>query len=112
MRLISTTARTDALPRRWPSVRLLPLSLAQRPLPSMMMATCLGNRLLSRPLRFILGGGDWAGRAKASDLHNLVLFGLQHLVYPDDELIGDLLDSLLALFKIVCGNLLFLFQLL
>src|SRR5438132_7668559 len=53
LRLISTIARTDVLPRRCPSMRLLPRNLAQRPLPSIMMATCLGKRLLSRPSKFM-----------------------------------------------------------
>ena len=37
------TARTDSAPRRWPSTRGSPRSLAQRPFPSMMMATCAGR---------------------------------------------------------------------
>jgi hypothetical protein len=42
--------RTDSAPARWPSIRLRFLSLAQRPLPSIMMARCRGrlsNLLLS-----------------------------------------------------------------
>jgi hypothetical protein len=37
-----TTSRTDSAPARWPWTRTMFLALAQRPLPSMMMAMCLG----------------------------------------------------------------------
>ena len=35
----STTLRTARAPRRWPAARGRPRAVAQRPLPSMMMAT-------------------------------------------------------------------------
>src|ERR1043166_5911346 len=37
-----TTRRNAATPRRWPSARGRPRAAAQRPLPSMMIATCNG----------------------------------------------------------------------
>ena len=41
---VSTTSRTEAMPARCPSTRRLWRSFAQRPLPSMMMATWRGRR--------------------------------------------------------------------
>src|SRR5665647_83007 len=38
----STTERTASTPSRWPKIRSNPCCSAQRPLPSMMMATCFG----------------------------------------------------------------------
>ena len=37
-----TTRRNASTPRRWPSARGKPRAAAQRPLPSMMIATCNG----------------------------------------------------------------------
>jgi hypothetical protein len=41
-----TVLRSASTPRRWPSTRGRPRAAAQRPLPSMMMATCRG---MSKP---------------------------------------------------------------
>src|SRR5881394_49637 len=38
--LASTTRRTASMPARWPAPRARPRRVAQRPLPSMMIATC------------------------------------------------------------------------
>ena len=42
-RAARTTSCTAFAPRRWPSMRGIPLSLAHRPFPSMIMATWRGN---------------------------------------------------------------------
>src|SRR5262245_30970567 len=42
----STTRRTASAPARWPAVRASPRRIAQRPLPSMMSATCSGASAL------------------------------------------------------------------
>jgi hypothetical protein len=42
----STMRRTEAIPARCPATRRRPLRAAQRPLPSMMMATCWGRAKL------------------------------------------------------------------
>src|ERR1051325_5714431 len=99
LRLISTTARTDPVPRRCPSVRLLPRSFAQRPLPSMITATWRGSRLSSRPRRFMLRGGYarrsvTGGKDSASDFHDLVFFSLEDLIDFVDELFGHLFDAI------------------
>ena len=39
----ATTSSSAASPALWPSMRVRPLPLAQRPLPSMTMATCSGT---------------------------------------------------------------------
>src|SRR5262249_51955446 len=87
-RLVSTTARTESLPRWWPSMRLRPRCNAQRPLPSMMMATWRGRRSRSRPGVPVL--------ATRSDLHDLVFFGLENLIDAFDVLLGGLLRFFLA----------------
>src|SRR5271163_2698232 len=46
---ISTVARTAFAPSMWPAVRGSPRSVAQRPFPSMMIATCMGR--LNSPRR-------------------------------------------------------------
>src|SRR6202043_638398 len=42
-----TARRRASTPRRWPSTRGRPRAAAQRPLPSMMIATCMGPSLRS-----------------------------------------------------------------
>src|SRR5215469_5266780 len=44
--------RADSAPCRWPSMRGRPRCFAQRPLPSMMMATCFGREALASTLRW------------------------------------------------------------
>src|ERR1700693_5544249 len=44
-----TTRRSASTPRRWPSARGRPRAAAQRPLPSMMTATCEGPSVRSDP---------------------------------------------------------------
>src|SRR5262245_54793174 len=49
------TSRTESAPLRWPSIRGRPRRLAQRPLPSMMMATCRGRSSASDEGKDIFG---------------------------------------------------------
>ena len=58
----STTRRTAATPARWPATRGKPRRVAQRPLPSMMMATCNPSRGSSASFllyRALLYAGSW-----------------------------------------------------
>src|SRR6187431_2351018 len=55
----ATTSSRAASPLVWPSVRASPRSLAQRPLPSMTIATCLGTAPLGR--RGGTAPDGWAG---------------------------------------------------
>ena len=45
-------SRRRSVPARWPAARGYPLRWAQRPLPSMMMATCRGRCSRARPIFF------------------------------------------------------------
>src|SRR6266516_563583 len=53
---VRTTARTDSAPLRWPSTRGRLRCFAQRPFPSMMIATCVGKEAFAAALRWIWGG--------------------------------------------------------
>src|SRR5450759_3608167 len=53
---VSTVARTESIPARWPSTRGRRRCRAQRPLPSMMTATCRGRRPRSRASRSARSG--------------------------------------------------------
>src|SRR5512147_105432 len=86
---LRTTARAASRPSRWPSIRERPRLSAQRPLPSMMMATWRGmNSGRSRrsctmaPLR------------SSSNLEDLVFLLLDQVVDLLDELVGERLDLL------------------
>src|SRR5262249_46303030 len=92
-RAVSTTARTEPLPRRWPSIRDIPRRCAQRPLPSMMTATWRGQPARAGP------EGSTAGTT--AHLHDLVFFGLQHLVQALGVLLGELLGLLLPAAQLV-----------
>src|SRR5215470_2856014 len=99
-RLVSTTARTESLPRLWPSRRDRPRCSAQRPLPSMITATCRGRRVVSKTGAF--------KTATESHLHDLVFFDLELFVELFDVVLGEVLDLLLRLVQLVLGDLLVL----
>src|ERR1700726_4873675 len=106
-RAASTTARTESLPRRWPSGRESPRWRAHRPFPSITIATWRGSRSGSSDRAGnSLSGSDEAmnrgsrrgipprgGRlARGSDLHYLGFLGRQHFVDLLDVFGGMLLD--------------------
>src|SRR5690606_13707047 len=123
---------TARAPARWPMTRGRPRRAAQRPLPSMMMATCRGRARASGPGGCRSGaawsGGAWSsvngvaswgfgratGRAQdhrprvtdhvPSDRHQLRFLGLDHLVDVLDRLVGQLLDVVLAAAQVVLGE--------
>src|SRR5215831_10666905 len=82
-----TVRRNASTPRRWPSPRGKPRSAAQRPLPSMMMATWRGGSTPSLPSPTCgegEGGGGAAacvtlGEAEASGILCLRLFAVHEL---------------------------------
>src|SRR3954462_4514804 len=82
----STASRSRALtvsaPAWWPSATVLPCCCAQRPLPSVMIAT-------------------WRAGTPASDFEDLGLFGLQRAVDLADLLVGQLLQRLLGAVLVV-----------
>src|ERR1700704_675745 len=81
-----TTRRNASTPRRWPSARGKPRAAAQRPFPSMIIATCKGPSVRSGPSvagaaafdidqSLTLDGEDFLflGRKQLIDLGNLVI---------------------------------------
>ena len=55
---LSTMSRTESMPARWPSTRGRCRCAAQRPLPSMITATCCGQ-----PVEVHLPGQRFFGRS-------------------------------------------------
>src|SRR4051812_8689374 len=103
-RLVSTTARTESLPRLCPSLRLRPRRWAQRPLPSMMMATWRGSRSLSMTMltRFLL----YTTARLTSHRHELIFFALEDFVELVDIFVGSFLYPVLRSTNLIFGNLL------
>src|SRR5437867_11894077 len=99
----STTSRTAFMPARCPSGRGRCRSRAQRPLPSMMMATWRGTAPPSR---------IFARRSSlTSDLHDLRLFGLHQLIHELQVVVVQLLRVLLGVLLVVRGDVLGLLDL-
>src|ERR1700686_3217763 len=94
------TMRTGLIPELWPAPRSRPRPSAQRPLPSMTMATWCGS--------------EPAGSGPFLTLHlqDLFLLRRQLLIDLADVPVGQLLDVILSLALIVLGDLLLLEQLL
>src|SRR3990172_4947317 len=100
-----TMPRTASTPRWCPAKRGSPRCRAQRPLPSMMIATCCGTS----PLAGIACVELACVMARASYRHQLRFLLLQQLVDAGDVLVGELLDLVLGPALVVLGDL-FLFQ--
>src|SRR3984893_5380142 len=110
-----TTRRRASTPRRWPSTRGRPRAAAQRPLPSMMMATCNGPSVRSGP--------SLAGAA-AFDINqsltitaslngeDFLFLGREQLIDLGDHPVGCLLHVVGETLLIVLGNLVVLLELL
>src|SRR5258708_15132917 len=104
-----TTRRSASTPRRWPSARGKPRAAAQRPLPSMMIATCKGGSVRS--------GTSVAG-AEALDIdqslngEDFFFLGRKQLIDFGDRPVGRLLYVIGQTFLIVLGNLVVLLKLL
>src|SRR3989442_10911574 len=94
----STTSRTAFMPARCPSGRGRCRSRAQRPLPSMMMATWRGTAPPSR---------IFARRSSlTSDLHDLRLFGFDQLFHELHMVVVELLRLFLGVLLVVLGDVL------
>src|SRR5487761_2181838 len=98
----STTSRPDCMPARCPNVRGMTRSRAQRPLPSMMTATCRGIRPCSR-MRPSSSSLVRSGTAPSlsSDFHDLGFLRLDQLVNVVDVVVMKLLDILLGVLHLV-----------
>src|SRR3972149_4160210 len=95
-----TTSRTISTPRLCPAARGSMRCLAQRPLPSMMIAIWRGTAFTCGIARVELGKEGinvsvWV--APGSDRHQVGLFG-------GDQFVGELLDFVLRAALIVLGN--------
>src|SRR5215813_5037121 len=107
-----TTRRSASAPSRWPMVRGSPRAFAQRPLPSMMMATWRGvtppsaaSAALPTLTAVVVG---WL----TSDLHDLFFFGGERVVDLLHVAVGQLLHLVVQFAVLVLGNLAVLFLLL
>src|SRR5690348_7797046 len=92
----STVRRTARVPARCPSAIGTPCSRAQRPLPSMMIATARGRSSSPSSGCAVSLTTRGSGAPSASDLHDLGLFVLQQLVDRLRVRVGELLHFLLG----------------
>src|SRR5690606_34881490 len=92
----STVARTASTPFACPATRGSRRCVAQRPLPSMMIATCRGtSRGRGTVIVVLVTGIIEAQRPPGdtfSDGHDLPLLHVEHAIDLDDEAVGELLD--------------------
>src|SRR5439155_2750589 len=105
-----TVRRSASTPRRCPSLRGRPRAEAQRPLPSMMMATCRGTTNPSIPALGSGCGFDMIPRP--SHRKDFLFLGHEHAVDLEDRLVGRLLHLLGGALAVVLADLVILFQLL
>src|SRR5262245_20326448 len=96
-------------PRRCPPPRGRPRAAAQRPLPSMMMATCRGTAI---PPIWAVRSGSVFDILIASHREDFPFLCSQHLVDLGDGFVGGLLHLLGRSFALVLADLVVLFQLL
>src|SRR5918995_1989551 len=87
---VRTASRTASTPLRCPIVRGSPRELAQRPLPSMMMATCVGTFLING---FDISSPKNRDSKKGSlDLHDFLFLVGEQAVDVGNHLVGHFLD--------------------
>src|SRR2546430_7415041 len=92
-------------PRRWPSARGRPRAAAQRPFPSMMIATCNGASVLSGPS--VAGAAAFGIGQSEGGLNgeNFSFFGRQQVIDFRNGCVGSLLHVGGQTLLIVLGNL-------
>src|SRR6516165_270147 len=105
-----TVRRSASTPRRCPSPRGSPRAAAQRPLPSMMMATCRGTAM--SPIRAVRSGSCSDMPVQTSHGENFLLFCCEHPVDFGDCLVGGLLHLLAGALAVVLADLVVLLELL
>src|SRR5262245_51568290 len=111
-----TVRRSASTPRRWPSLRGSPRAAAQRPLPSMMMATCRGASNGAGEAINGTSGIDMAVRESCDgpcvlDGHDFFFFGGERMVDFGNGFVGRLLDQVGLVLVIVLADLVVLFEL-
>src|SRR5438552_9702740 len=102
----STVRRSARVPARWPAAVGSPRRRAQRPLPSMMIATVCATsgrspsasgrtraRVQMREMSFTAPLAISAQPTWHLDLHDVGFLALQQVVDLGDVLVGDLLDA-------------------
>src|SRR6266705_3583409 len=108
-----TTRRNASTPRRWPSARGRPRAAAQRPLPSMMIATCNGPSVRSLPS---LAGAAAFGISRSLTCtlngEDFLFLGREQLIDLGNHAVGRLLHVVGKALLVVLGNLVVLLELL
>src|SRR6202166_4450884 len=104
-----TTRRSASTPRRWPSARGNPRPAAQRPLPSMMTATCSGPSVRSGPS---VAGAAAFDIDQSLNREDFFFLGRKQLIDLRNRPVGRLLHIIGQTFLIVFGNLVVLLKLL
>src|SRR6266436_9097430 len=108
-----TTRRNASTPRRWPSARGRPRAAAQRPLPSMMIATCNGPSVRSGPS---LAGAAAFGISRSLTCtlngEDFLFLGREQLIDLGNHAVGCLLHVGGKTLLVVLGNLVVLLELL
>src|SRR5882672_12306100 len=105
-----TVRRNASTPRRCPSPRGRPRAAAQRPLPSMMMATWCGTSGRAAVDDGALTSDMVVPDSPLSDGHDLFFFRRQQMVDLADGLIGRFLHLLGLAIMLVLADLVILFQ--
>src|SRR2546423_4059174 len=106
-----TTRRNASTPRRWPSARGRPRAAAQRPFPSMMIATCKGPSGRSGPS--VAGAAAFdIKQSLALDGEDFLFLGRKQLIDLRNHAVGRLLHIIGQTFLIVLGDFVILLKLL
>src|SRR5216683_522910 len=107
-----TTSRTVSTPLRCPATRGRNRFFAQRPFPSMMIATCRGMPVTSGMTCVEDSKSGMGQGGLSSDHHQVLLFVRDQLVDVGDRLVGELLDLGLRALVVVLAHLVLLGELL
>src|SRR5712672_294951 len=95
-----TTRRNASTPRRWPSARGKPRAAAQRPCPSMIIATCKGPSVRSGPS--VAGAAAFdIDQSLTLDGEEFLFLGRKQLIDPRNRPTGSLLHTIGQTFLIV-----------
>src|SRR5215831_5194713 len=103
-----TVRRNASTPRRCPSPRGNPRAAAQRPLPSMMMATWCGTAMVSSVA--VCSASFLVMRTRSSHREDLPFLVRQHLVDLGNGLVGRLLHLLGRALAVVLADLVLLLE--
>src|SRR3954470_23669962 len=102
----STVRRSARVPSRWPSATGRPRDIAQRPLPSRMIATQPTGPASGSGARGLRKRSSRpTGRAGGSDLQNLFFLALQQVVDLVGVVVGQLLHPFLGAVLLVAADL-------